>query len=179
MGYAIKCYFTAETAKPIYNIWNSLAEKEIATFLKDSGSKPGITLSVWDNANEEELVSTLEVFVNSIKKIPKISSFGVAVFPTHPSQVILGITTTAELVSFHQNFHNLFPDLSATCSKYYQPGLWVAHSTLAIRCAPSSVLKIMEACLEYDTIINANIGSIGLLETGTARQIAEIEFNTK
>lgn len=55
MGYAIKCYFTQETAKPIYDIWSALADAGLATFLKESGSKPGISLCVWENEKDVHL----------------------------------------------------------------------------------------------------------------------------
>jgi hypothetical protein len=128
------------------------------------------------NEKEESLLELLHAFVKSVQKIPKISTFGVGAFPTNPAQVFLGITTTAELLSFHLHFHNLTLSLTSNGSNYYQPGEWVPHSTLAIRCAPPLVSQIIETCLQYKTIIKAEIGAIGLLETGTARQIAEVVF---
>jgi hypothetical protein len=174
MGFAIKCYFTQETAKPIYDIWNTLADAGLATFLKESSSKPGITLCVWENEKEESLLELMHLFANSLRELPKISTFGVAAFHTDPSQVFLGVTPTVELLAFHQYFHSLTPLLTSNGSNYYQPGKWVPHSTLAIRCAPSLVSQIIENCLRHKTVFNAKIGSIGLLETGTARQIVEV-----
>jgi hypothetical protein len=176
MGYAIKCYFSQETAEPIYAIWNALANAGLATFLKESGSRPGITLCVWEDGQENSLLELLHTFAKSRPELPKISTFGVGAFPTNPSQVFLGITTTAELLSFHREFHKTKPSLTTNGSAYYQPGAWVPHSTLAIRCAPLLVSKIVENCLQYKTIFQAKIDSIGLLETGTARQIAEVVF---
>ncbi|MGZ3748045.1 MAG: hypothetical protein ACXWRE_11780 [Pseudobdellovibrionaceae bacterium] len=176
MGYAIKCYFTQETAKPIYEIWNALADTGLATFLKESGSKPGISLCVWENTQEDSLLELLHNFTKLINELPKLSTFGVATFPTNPSQVFLGITPTAQLLSFHRFFHNLAPSLTLKGSPYYQPDEWVPHSTLAIRCSPTSVSQIIDKCLQHETILQVKIGAIGLLETGTARQIDEVVF---
>jgi len=176
MGYAIKCYFTRETAMPVIAIWDKLAEDGLADFLKNSGSRPGVSLGVWDHATENDLKELIQNFAARVRHLPKIQTFGVATFHTNPAQVFLGVVASEELLSLHKEFHKVSSELSRTCSNYYQPGNWVPHSTLAIRCEPGAVVAIIEKCLEHETRLEFEIGSIGIVETGTARQIAEIDF---
>jgi 2'-5' RNA ligase len=176
MGYAIKWFFSANTARPILNIWDKLAEGKLATFLKESGSRPGITLCVWDSGNENELVELANSFIEGNFLPPPIFTFGIANFPTNPAQVFLGVTPTKQLLNFHKQFHEVNPQLSSSGSDYYQPSNWVPHSTLAIRCPCELVPQIIECCMKEKSILEFEIASIGLIETGTASQIAEFGF---
>jgi hypothetical protein len=177
MGFAIKCYFDEKSAAPIYKIWQSLAETGLADFMLRSGSRPGLTLGIWENADEVQLRQFLTKFMETFTlSAPTISSYGIACFPTNPAQVFLGIVPTLELIEFHKNFHNSDKSLSLLGSAYYSPGNWVPHSTLAIRCRPQDISKIIETSLTHETRLEFKISSIGIVETGTVRQIAEYNF---
>lgn len=169
MGFAIKCYFTPESAKPIYEIWDHLAKLGLASFLKDSQSRPGITLGLWENASDAHLREALAGFRETP---PPIEFYGLGSFPTDPAQVFLGATPSAALLTFHKKFHETVRIPGG--SHYYQPGSWVPHSTLALRCERGKVGKIMEACLSFPCRFEARISSIGIVETGTARQVYEM-----
>lgn len=177
MGYAIKLYFDEKSAAPIYKIWQSLADMRLADFMIKSGSRPGLTLGLWEQADELELNQFLLKFAEKLNTAPNVLSYGVASFPTDPAQVFLGIVPTIDLIEFHKVFHNFDRSLSLSGSEYYSSGNWVPHSTLAIRCHPRDVAKIIEVCLAHETRFELKINSIGLLETGTARQIAEFKIN--
>ena len=176
MGYAIKFYFSEETAQPIYTIWKSLAEASLASFLLDSGSRPGFTLAVWENACAEDLVNLLNDFACKIHTLPKIKLTGVEAFRMSPASVFLKVKPTDEVLALHRQFHAINPELTASGIAHYHVANWVPHSTLALRCPVESVAKIIEKSLEHQTVLEADIVSIGLLETGTARQVAEIKF---
>ncbi|WP_413290265.1 2'-5' RNA ligase family protein [Bdellovibrio sp. HCB337] len=178
MAYAIKCYFSEETATPIRRIWKDLADSGLAEFLKQSGSRPGITLGTWENAPEGDLIGLAGAFAEVCHEVPRVLTYGLATFPTDPAHVFLGVVPSDGLLGFHKRFHALDPRLSAACSLYYQPGSWVPHSTLAIRCNPKYISKIMERCLAYETRMEARIDSIGVVEIGTARQISDTVFHS-
>ncbi|MGK5089141.1 hypothetical protein WDW86_16440 [Bdellovibrionota bacterium FG-2] len=175
MGFAVKCFFSDASSKAIRLIWDDLANESLAQFMKDSGSRPGVTLGVWAEATADELSAFAEVFAKVSSGV-KVLSYGVATFPTEPAHVFLPLVPSTELLGLHSRFHNGNRELMARCSAYYQPGSWVPHSTLAIRCDLQQVPRIIEVCLKYDTRIAGEIVSIGVIETGTAREISEFPF---
>ncbi|WP_413944662.1 2'-5' RNA ligase family protein [Bdellovibrio sp. HCB-162] len=168
MGFAVKCYFTESTAAP-----DSVG---LASFLKASGSRPGITLGLWEDVDEQSLRRIVDKFSKLNLSPPTVFSYGVATFPTDPAHAFLGIAPTKSLLDFHRKLHEVDDKLTKCCSEYYLPGNWIPHSTLAIRCPRSDLGKIVEKCLEHETRIEAKIGSIGIVETGTARQIFEVSL---
>lgn len=178
MAYAIKCYFTEESSEPIHRIWKDLADAGLAEFLKQSGSRPGITFGIWEDAQESDLIQLIGKFSQIHDEIPSVLSYGVATFPTDPAHVFLGVVPSQSLLSFHKKFHEIDPRLSLGCSLYYQPGSWVPHSTLAIRCKPSEIVRIIERCLKFETRMETHIDSIGIVEIGTARQISDAVFQS-
>ncbi|KYG64107.1 hypothetical protein AZI86_15005 [Bdellovibrio bacteriovorus] len=176
MGFAVKCYFSESTAAPVRAIWDTLDRAGLASFLKASGSRPGITLGLWEEVDEQSLRILVDRFSKLNLTPPSIFSYGVATFPTDPAHAFLGIAPTKSLLDFHQKLHEVDSSISKICSEYYLPGNWIPHSTLAIRCPRSDLAKIVEKCLEHETRIEAKIESIGIVETGSARQIFEVSL---
>lgn len=175
MGYAAKCYFTDESSVQIKKIWDTLANAGLATFLKDSKSRPGLTLGLWDSGSEDDLSRLAKEFADTTRP-PVLTSYGIGTFTTAPAQVFLGVVGSNELMQFHRRFHSLNTNLTASGSHHYLPGSWVPHSTFALRCPVESVSQIIETCLRFDTRILMEIGSIGIVETVTVRSVCDFPF---
>lgn len=170
MAFALKCFFSEESARPIRKIWDSLAEAGLSSFLKNSGSSPGLTLGVFETENPDRLVSLARVLAADMRPI-EVSSWGLGSFPTVPAHVFLGMVVSRELTELHSLFLNMVSASGLEVSPLYARGAWVPHSTLAIRCDLNEIPKIMAACLNHETRISARIDSVALVEIGSAREI--------
>jgi 2'-5' RNA ligase len=170
MAFAFKCFFSEESARPIRKIWDSVADAGLCSFLKNSGSTPGLTLGVFEMDNPERLVSLARVFAAEARPI-EVTSWGLGSFPTVPAHVFLGMVVSRELTELHSLFLNMVAASGLEVSPLYARGAWVPHSTLAIRCDPSEIPNIMAACLNHETRISARIETVALVEIGTAREI--------
>lgn len=170
MAFAFKCFFSDESARPIRKMWDGLAEAGFSSFLKNSGSTPGLTLGVFETENPERLISLARVFAAEMRPI-EVASWGLGSFPTVPAHVFLGMVVSRELTELHSLFLNMVAASGLEVSPLYARGAWVPHSTLAIRCDPIEIPKIMAACLHHETRISARIETVALVEIGTAREV--------
>lgn len=142
--------------------------------MKETGSVPGVTLGAFDTGSGEEILALAKSFAAQISPLP-VTTWGVGSFPTNPAQVFLGIVHSAELERLHFQFIRLVRKIGKI-SPYYDTGEWVPHSTLALRCRAEDIPKIMEICLKYETRLNAKIGSIAVVEIGTAKVLGEFKI---
>jgi|GEM_PF-5247859 hypothetical protein len=180
MGYAIKAYLTEEAGAPIRRIWADIAAAGLGDFMIRSGSKPGLTLGVWENlslAQEINLIRLTEDFAQVLRFIPRMETYGAATFPTDPAHVFLGVVPSTEVISLHKIFHGINLKLSALCEEYYRPGSWVPHSTLSLRCEPKQMIPILQVCLRHKTRLEGPLDSVGLIETSTTREIVMVPFS--
>ena len=175
MDFAIKTCFASPASELVRAIWDDLAQDGIATFMKTSGSFPGITLGVWEGGHEESLRKMAEAFARKAGRIT-VESYGLASFPTDPAHVFLGIVPSDPLLQMHRVFHGIDPASSAKSSEFYQPGSWVPHSTLALRCRPDQIVRVTEICLKHKTRFKAELAAVGLVEIGTGRHIASFDL---
>src|SRR5690606_17479586 len=123
---------------PIRRIWDDLAESGLSSFLKDSGSTPGITLGVFEKNEEERIAKIVRVFAEEARPT-EVSFWGLGTFPTDPAHVFLGVVITPALLRLHSMFLRLAGAVGEGVAPYYCEGCWVPHSTLAIRCNPASI----------------------------------------
>lgn len=177
MAFAFKFFFTEESARPIRRIWDELALAELSSLMKDSGSTPGVTLGVFEAGRESAILDLAKVFAAESSSF-RVGSWGVGVFPTDPAQVFLGITLSPELSVTHSRFINSASKVGEI-SDYYKSGNWLPHSTLAIRCNPKDVPAVMQVSLQHETRLDFQIGSIAVVEIGTARVAGEFGLTSK
>jgi hypothetical protein len=170
MAFAFKCFFSEESARPVRRIWDSLAEAGLSSFLKTSGSSPGLTLGVFDMEEPLGLLSLARVFAAQARPL-EVSSWGLGSFPTVPAHVFLGMVVSRDLLEMHSLFLNMAAASGLEVSPLYARGAWVPHSTLAIRCDPEEIPKITAVCLKHETRISALIDTVALVELGSAREI--------
>ena len=167
MAFALKYFFTEETAKPIRDIWNHLSQEGFSSFMSDSGSTPGLTLGVFEDALEPELISLAKAFAGKAHPI-SLQCWGIGSFPTNPAHVFLGIILSRELSQWHALFLRMASGLGMV-SSYYLPGCWVPHSTLAIRCKPEDIAAIVKVCLLHETRPAVRVDRVAVVEIGSAR----------
>lgn len=176
MAFALKCFFSEDSARPIRKIWNSVADGGLCDFLKNSGSTPGLTLGVFDTDSPDRLVSLARVFAAEARPI-EVTSWGLGSFPTVPAHVFLGMVVSRELTELHSLFLKMVAASGLEVSPLYERGAWVPHSTLAIRCDPADIPRIMATCLDHETRISARLETVALVEIGTAREICRFPMS--
>ncbi len=139
--------------------------------MKETGSVPGVTLGAFDTGSEKEILALAQALAEKISPF-EIATWGVGSFPTNPAQVFLGIVHSQEIERLHAQFMQAARKVGKI-SSYYQTGDWVPHSTLALRCRTEDIPAITETCLKHDTRLIMQIGSIAVVEIGTAKVFGE------
>lgn len=170
MAFAFKCFFSEETAHPIRRVWDDLGRAGFSSFLKDSGSTPGVSLGVFEGDDASRLKSLARIFALEARPV-EISSWGLGTFPTVPAHVFLGWVVSKDLLDLQALFLNMVKASRLEVGQFYQRGAWVPHSTLAIRCDPMRVPEIMAICLRHETRITARIETVALVEVSSAQEI--------
>lgn len=176
MPFAFKLFFTQESALPVRKIWNELAEEKLSSFLKESESSPGVTLGILETGSESTLLAFAKKFASENHAFG-VASWGVGTFPTNPAQVFLGIHLSPELSTVHARFFGEASRMSEI-SPYYKSENWVPHSTLALRCDPKDIPAIVQMSLQHETRLDFWVGSVAIVEIGTARVAGEFPLRS-
>lgn len=171
MAFAFKLFFSEESSRPVRMIWDELDREKLASFLKASGSTPGLTLGVFDEGDEAEIVKWAECFAESISPF-SVTSWGIGNFPTSPAHVFLGVILSEELRGVHARFTERARAVGKI-SDYYETGRWLPHSTIAIRCDLKEIPEITRVALRHETRLEFRIHSAAVVEIGSARVVAE------
>ena len=131
MSFALVMYFDQRSEVPIREIWQQIADANLTSTLPDSGVRPHMTLSVFDEIQCLSCEEELKTFANETKLL-SLEASHIGIF-TYPQPVVfLAPTPTLELIAFHRRIiHSIILDVASTRAMYH-PGSWVPHCTLAL-----------------------------------------------
>lgn len=172
MPYAIELYFDEESKKKVDQIRNQL---EFNSINIDKGTKPHISLAIYEDIPIERFKEDLQMFSNELKPFD-ITLSSVGMFVTQEPVIYLAPTVTKELLDIHEKFHIFFEKYNNQTWDYYLPGKWVPHCTLAMNLNDKMVNKTIDICRNSQLPINVKINWIGILEFKPNKQLIEYKL---
>jgi 2'-5' RNA ligase len=176
MPYAAEAFFDEVSSDQIKRIWDQLHADGRASFMKESGSKPHITLGVWKEVNVSEANQWIQKFCGQEKRL-EIFFYGLGAFTNDPPTVWLAPHASSELCDFHRRFHSVCSVAESQMWDNYKVNSWVPHCTLAFRSSSEKVPKIVETCLNFNLRFSARLESIGLVEISSIKQLSEFSLS--
>ena len=163
MAFAIEMFFDKDSEEKIYEMCRSFKRKGINSLLDASDSKPHITLGIFNNFDMDKVEERIVQFSKSLSPFRLILG-SIGTFPGKEGVLFLAPTVTNELLSIHDKFNNLFTEYQNEMWKYYQPGYWVPHCTLAINLSRKELQTAMDCILDSYTPKCITINELGVVE---------------
>ena len=172
MPYAIELYLNTESSKTIDEIRNKLILEGINI---DQGTKPHISLGIYNEVKIEDFITELQIFSRKIKSL-NVNLSSIGMFVTQEPVIYLAPTVTKELLDIHAKFHSYFEKYKNQAWDYYLPNNWVPHCTLAMNLDNDMVNRVIEICSKISLPLKAKLDRIGLIEFKPNKQLIEYKL---
>lgn len=175
MPYAIEMFFDKNSDAYIRQIWRTLKENDISSFMHDSGNTPHISLAVFNKLDVSDADQKLHDFSARMPKF-QIPLVNIGTFPTGEGVLFLSPVVTEELLHFHKALHDLFNDAKDDQWPFYLPGLWIPHCTLALNLTREKLHEAFDAVLSTHKPLGVEVDRIGLVEFHPVKVIKEYKL---
>lgn len=162
MGYAVELFFDTEAEQKIIEIWHALRAAGVSSTLMDIGSRPHISLAVWNELELCRLEPKLASFARDTDTF-KIRFNGIGCF-RESGAVYLEPEPTESLNAIHADFHRRTQSFGNGFWDYYLPGKWVPHCALAVDLSPEMVSQAIAISQGVYQPIEARVEHVGVVE---------------
>lgn len=178
MGYAIEMYFDENGSKMIEEIWQALYEKEASTYMVESGSKPHITLAVYDEDFDDlqRFKDQVKAFANGLGAFT-LDLTNIGIFSRRESVLFIGPKVTEELLALHRKFHETMKAYEDFEWPYYLPEQWVPHCTMGINLDGEKLLESVGIISGEFQPVTVKIESIGIVKFRPVEFLEEFELS--
>lgn len=164
MPYAVSLFLDEESSAIVTGIWRKLADMKVSESLFKANFRPHITLGISEKLEIEPFRKYLTGFAGTHMVFPVILS-SIGVFPAERNgAVFFGVTPSPQLLQTHDDFTRSFGEFGDNIRKYYRPGHWVPHCTLADGISCDLVPRAMEICQKTQLPIYCLAREIGVLK---------------
>ena len=128
MSVAVVLYLDLSAEDKVKAMWRQLADRNISTFMLDSGVRPHVSLAVYERLEFTDARKSLADFAESISPFPlTLSTTGS--FSGDNRVLFLGTAANEVLLRVHRDFHRLFECRQDAEWGYYLAPNWVPHCT--------------------------------------------------
>ena len=174
MLHAIELYFDRATEDAISGMWAELARRKVARNLRDAGSRPHMTLAVYNDMNVGDLKTIAEGLARAA--IPLDIAFdNVASFSVDLGVVYLQPAREETLRSLHEQLHQHGETWADRVWAYYRPSNWIPHCTLAMGIPPNELARTLFAARDMYRYISGRIESLGIVGMTPGGWIPQVE----
>jgi len=131
MPFAVQLLLDTRAADSIRGVWEALRDAGVSSAMLDLGSRPHVTLAVYEDLEIEPFETQVKAFFAGETSID-VPLSGVGTFHGDEGVLYCSPVVTPKLLALHEHFHKRFDHLGEGAWAYYRPGSWVPHCTLAI-----------------------------------------------
>lgn len=138
---AVELFFDPASDRGIRRIWRRLAAEGVSSFMEDMGSRPHISLAVYDELDINLARQRLTEFAAAVGRFRlRLSALG-----QFPGGVVFAApVVTEELLALHSEYHRRHDDWTGKEWDCYLPGNWFPHCTLAMDLPEEKISQAME-----------------------------------
>lgn len=119
MGYAVEMYFDAPSESRIRSLWDEFA-KMGASFMRDSGARPHVSLVVADGVDLEATIRLLDSFAAPLPPF-SVSLSSMGMFLSSECVAFLAPKVTTELLALQARFYDQFAAFAGGVCLHYSP----------------------------------------------------------
>ena len=145
------------------SLWDILESNGVPSILQRIGSRPHLSLMVFNNCNVDHFSSLLDIGVNGICTFPiTFPAFSI----TFGSQFSIFLTPTInqKLIDIQKRLYNLFAENGYYTQKHYEPHNWLPHCSISKELSHTDVLKTLEVCLSAAPAKETLVTDVGFIE---------------
>lgn len=162
MGYVVELYFDRDAEERILRLWDVYTECNITSLLPSIGSRPHISLAVFNDVAPDILTEVVAAFAQQTGPL-EAGLAAVASFPGPEGVLFLVPTVSRKLVELHEHFHRRLEAAGLQAHPYYRPGRWVPHCTIASDLTGDEMKTAFELARESQVFGSAKLISIGIV----------------
>ncbi|MCB2290665.1 2'-5' RNA ligase family protein [Clostridium sp. CS001] len=161
--YAVELFLNKEADIYVRSIWGALSNKNIDSSLNDIKEIcPHITLAVYEDINEGKFIEKLRAFKSSFKPIDTYFDI-LGAFPV-TGTCFIKPTVTGELLTLHSKYQEHFIAFNENADRYYLPGRWNPHCTLAIGLSDEKLKEVFNFSVDKFKPSRVTLADIGLVK---------------
>jgi 2'-5' RNA ligase len=165
MAHALEMYFDGQADAAVGELWQLLADADLPSLstLTHRRHRPHVTLAVAESLLGADLAPLRSVLA---AYQPTLNLYVLGTFPGREGALFLGVTVTAELLAFHAEVHAALAGQPIEHWRYYQPGTWTPHCTLAEGLSRVEAPKAFGLLFGYKPIA-VTVSATGIKDTAT------------
>ncbi|MDH3592281.1 MAG: 2'-5' RNA ligase family protein [Planctomycetota bacterium] len=157
MRFAVELFFDPKADAAVRALWTGVEPDHLTPM----GARPHISLGVYASLDPDAALPVLEAFAAREPVVPLSLAF-VGTFASDEGVVFLGPQVSPELIGLHTRMHDAFAGLGESL-RYYRPGNWVPHCTVAWFLAAADIGTAIDRCRRASLPIAAQATHIGLV----------------
>lgn len=178
MPFAVELDMDDHAAAAVRQVWQSLVDAGIPSLPLSLGARPHLSLCVYESLDLALTQKQLERFTRQTKTFP-FELDAVETFPGSSGVVFLAPRPSESLVDLHVRFHTDFTAHRATASRYYLPGNWKPHCTIAEELSSNQVDQAIKICRNASLPICGQFIEMGLIEFRPVKRICHFRLATQ
>ncbi|NMB60890.1 MAG: 2'-5' RNA ligase family protein [Chloroflexi bacterium] len=163
MPYAVVFYFDPQKSAPLERVTHELARTKVAPYLHSAEIPPHVTLAIYDDLDCQPCEKKIAGLAKETRGFD-LNFVYLGLFRNESKVVFLGATVTLELLSYHQQIHNLLKKDAEHPWELYQPGKWVPHCTLATDFSEDKTMQVIRLCGKLQLPIDIRVASMGVVQ---------------
>ncbi|WP_161979415.1 2'-5' RNA ligase family protein [Streptococcus sp. S784/96/1] len=170
--YAIIATLDDQSNEMIREAWYQLKELSLSDYAYEvSDREPHITLASFEVDDIDSVTNTLDSQLDAVLPI-EISFQSLGSF-LGSRIVFLSPTKTPDLISLHNQIHELLKGIIAPDSQYASAN-WIPHVTIANRIDEEKVEKVYSYCLNHLKVTKAHIAALKLIAISDDKEVSTI-----
>jgi 2'-5' RNA ligase len=164
MPYAVMLFFDDDLQNRIQATWKALQDTDVDRYLYQSGNRPHIKLTIFEELNLAECQARLQALAAASAPFPiHFKHFGI--FPNPKATIFLGPAVTQALRAIKLETDAALVDLGKQPDyDFFQPEHWIPHCLLALELEPEQLGKGLEAAMQLPIPLQGRVTEIGVIE---------------
>lgn len=174
MPIAVELEFDQNTSSEIRSIWKDMSDYGVSQFLHHSPGVPHLSLAMYNGIEDmAAFIRQVNSFSYTISK-PAINLNSIGLFNVERNIIYLAVTVTSDLIFMHKNFYNHMSEYSKGAWRFYMPGVWVPHVTVAINVEEDKLMRGVEIAAKRFKPMMATAEALHVIDVQEAKTIERI-----
>jgi len=174
MAIGVSAWFDEKSEHQIRMTWKGLHERSINSTLYTGPYRPHITFGINERLDVDKFVESLRTELKGTGASPFILP-SIGIF-TEPLAGFFNVTVTVELLKIHGTVQKLMVKYGSDPVRYYLPGRWNPHCTLAPDLTKDKLSDFAKHTAGLQLPIEGIINRIGVIDTPAEIELHEIKL---
>lgn len=163
MGYSIELYFECGFEEKLRSLWDELEKAGVPSILQKIGSRPHLSLLIFDKCNVKHIADIIELGIKGYHKFP-ITFPAISLIPGKQQTVFLTPVINSELIAIQDGLYNLLDETGCFVREHYEPHNWLPHCSISKELSAVEALKTLEVCQNSLATGKTWITDVGFIE---------------